>query len=69
MGKIKLIGVTLDEFEAIRLMDYKSLKQKESAKIMEISQPTFHRILNSGREKIAIALIEGKIIKIKGGIK
>ncbi len=35
---------------------------------MEISQPTFHRILSSSRGKIAIALIEGKNIEIKGGI-
>ena len=34
---------------------------------MDISQLTFHRILNSAREKIAEALVEGKIIKIKGG--
>jgi predicted Zn-ribbon and HTH transcriptional regulator len=34
---------------------------------MGISQPTFHRILNSAREKIAKTLVEGKIIKIEGG--
>ena len=64
----KLIEITIDEFESIRLRDYECLKQQESAKVMEISQPTFHRILSSGRKKIASALIEGKIIKIKGGI-
>ena len=68
MEQIKSIEVTLDEFEAIRLRDYNGIKQGEAAKIMEISQPTFHRILTSGREKIAKALIDGKIIKIKGGI-
>ncbi|MGF7118638.1 DUF134 domain-containing protein [Methanobacterium oryzae] len=68
MSQIKPIEVTLDEFEAMRLRDYKGLKQREAAKIMEISQPTFHRILNAGREKIAKALIEGRIIKIKGGM-
>jgi predicted DNA-binding protein (UPF0251 family) len=58
VGQIKPIEVTLDEYEAIRLRDYKGNKQKEAAKIMEISQPTFHRTLNSGRRKIAKALIE-----------
>ncbi|WP_414468674.1 DUF134 domain-containing protein [Methanobacterium sp. ACI-7] len=64
----KSIEITVDEFEAIRLRDYNSAKQKEAAKDMEISQPTFNRILTSGRKKIARALIEGKNIKIKGGI-
>ncbi len=66
--QIKPIGITLDEFESIRLRDYKGIKQSEAADLMDISQPTFHRILTSGRGKIAKALIEGKIIKIKGGI-
>lgn len=68
ISQIKSIEITLDEFEAIRLRDYKSIKQNKAAKIMDISQPTFHRILNSGREKIAKALIEGQNIQIKGGI-
>lgn len=67
IGQIKLIEIILDEFEAIRLRDYKRIKQKKAAEIMDISQPTFHRILNSGL-KIAKALIEGQIIQIKGGI-
>lgn len=65
---IKPVEVTLDEFEAMRLKDYENIKQQKAAKIMDISQPTFHRTLNSARGKIAKALIEGKIIKIKGSI-
>ena len=64
----KPIEITLDEFESIRLRDYEWIKQSEAAGTMGISQSTFHRVLTSGREKIAKALIEGKIIKIKGGI-
>lgn len=60
-----LIG--LDEFEAIRLKNYNKLSQKESAEKMNISQPTFHRILASAHFKIAKALIEGKGILIEGG--
>ena len=61
------IQIKLDEFEAIRLRDYKNINQHKAAEIMDVSQPTFHRILNSVREKIAKALIEGKIIRIEGG--
>ena len=60
----KNIEMHLDEFEAIRVGDYHNLKQKESAELMGISQPTFHRILNSARKKTATSLIEGIEIEI-----
>ena len=34
---------------------------------MDISQPTFHRLLEAGRKKLAEALVKGKAIKIEGG--
>jgi predicted DNA-binding protein (UPF0251 family) len=34
---------------------------------MDISQPTFHRLVISARKKIADALTHGKTIKIEGG--
>ena len=57
--------MNLDEFEAIRLGDYHNIKQKEAAELMGISQPTFHRIINSARKKTATSLIEGRKIEIK----
>ncbi len=63
---LKTVEISIDEFEAIRLRDYHDIHQKKSAKLMEISQPTFHRILSSARTKIAQALIEGSIINITG---
>ena len=62
----KPITITLDEFEAIRLRDYHNIQQIRSAEIMEISQPTFHRILTSARKKISKALIEGNTLIIVG---
>ncbi len=59
--------LTLDELEAVRLKDLMNLEQEESAKKMEISQPTFNRLLSSARKKIADAIINGKAIKIEGG--
>lgn len=61
------IEITMDEFEAIRLNDFKKIKQEKAAEIIGISQPTLHRILNSARGKIAKALVDGKILNIKGG--
>jgi len=61
----QIIGV--DEYEAIRLKDLDGLEQEECARKMDISQPTFHRLVLSARKKIADALVNGKAIKIEGG--
>jgi predicted DNA-binding protein (UPF0251 family) len=59
--------LTVDEFEAVRLKDKLGLDQIEAAGKMDVSQPTFHRILESARKKIAEAIVDGKAIKIHGG--
>lgn len=59
--------LTFDEFESIRLKDLEELSQEEAAKKMNISQPTFHRLVLNARKKIADAIINGKAIKICGG--
>ncbi len=57
----------LEELEAIRLKDLEGMEQEECAARMEVSRPTFQRILISAREKIADSLINGKTILIEGG--
>jgi predicted DNA-binding protein (UPF0251 family)/DNA-directed RNA polymerase subunit RPC12/RpoP len=57
----------LEELEAIRLKDLEGLEQEECAERMEVSRPTFQRILLSAREKVADSLINGKMIHIEGG--
>lgn len=57
----------LEELEAIRLKDLEGLEQGECAEKMEVSRPTFQRILSSAREKIADSLVNGKTIHIEGG--
>lgn len=59
--------LSVDEFEAVRLKDLEGLDQSECAEMMEISQPTFHRLVVSARRKIADALTHGKAIRIEGG--
>ena len=61
------VELTVDELEAVRLKDLEELEQEEAAKIMGISQPTFHRLLNTARKKISEAIIKGKALKIHGG--
>ena len=60
--------LTVDEFEAIRLKDFEEIDQIEAAKKMNISQPTFNRLLRSARKKIADAVVNGKAIRIQGGV-
>ncbi|MCD6387734.1 MAG: DUF134 domain-containing protein, partial [Methanophagales archaeon] len=55
------------ELESIRLKDLLGLTQEEAARRMGVSQPTFHRILQAARRKIASALVEGKALRIEGG--
>jgi len=57
----------LEELEAVRLKDMEGFEQGECAEKMEVSRPTFQRILLSAREKIADSLVNGKTIHIEGG--
>ncbi len=61
------IGLTLPELEAIRLRDLEGKTQAKCAKEMNVSQPTFSRIIESSHKKVASALVEGRGIKIEGG--
>lgn len=61
-----VLGV--DEMEAIRLADAESLYQADAAEKMGVSRQTFGNIIKSAHQKIADALINGKAIKIEGGI-
>ncbi len=62
------IVLTMDELEAIRLADLQACYQEAAARQMEISRQTFGNIINSARKKIAAALVQGKAIKIEGGV-
>ncbi len=65
--KNDIIVLLYEEFEAIKLADYEGLSQLEASKFMEVSRPTFTRIYDSARKKIARAFIEHKHLKIGGG--
>ncbi len=67
MRELKESILTVDEFEAVRLKDFLNLEQEKAARKMNISQPTFHRLVLVARKKIADAIVNGKAIKIHGG--
>jgi len=59
--------ITLDELESVRLADFEGLYQERAAELMGVSRPTFGRIVEAARRKIADALIHGKLLRIAGG--
>ena len=61
------VCINFEEYEAINLCDYELLTQAEAAKLMNVSRPTFTRIYESVRRKIAKAFIEGSPISFEGG--
>jgi predicted DNA-binding protein (UPF0251 family) len=59
--------LTLDELESLRLADLDGLYQEQAAEKMKISRPTFSRIIEQARRKVADALIHGKALRIETG--
>lgn len=66
-SELETIVLKMDEYEAIRLLDYEGLMQEQAAEQMNVSRPTLTRIYESARKTIAQALVEGKMIVIEGG--
>jgi predicted DNA-binding protein (UPF0251 family) len=61
------VRLSVEEAEAIRLKDLEGLEQEQGAEKMNVSRPTFQRVLASARLKMADALLNGKAIRIEGG--
>jgi predicted DNA-binding protein (UPF0251 family)/predicted Fe-Mo cluster-binding NifX family protein len=61
------VCLSVEEAEAVRLKDLEGLEQEQGAEKMNVSRPTFQRVLASARKKIADALLNGKAIRIEGG--
>ncbi|NPA68461.1 MAG: DUF134 domain-containing protein [Chlorobi bacterium] len=61
------IVLSLDEFEALRLADFIGMSQEEAASEMEISRPTFTRLIETARKKSADFFINGKRLILEGG--
>lgn len=66
-SRLEEVQLKVEELEAIRLKDHLRLEQEDCAKRMQISRPTFQRILVEARAKIAYALCSGRAIRIEGG--
>lgn len=65
--QLESVTLLFEEFEAIRLVDYEDLSQEEAAVKMDISRPTFTRLINQARKKVAKAFVESRAILMEGG--
>jgi len=67
LTELEEVKLKVEEYEAIRLVDFEDNEQEYAAKKMGVSRRTLARELTSGRKKIADALLHGKAIQLKGG--
>ena len=59
--------ITVEEMEALRLADLDGLDQDQASQCMDISKPTFCRVLMQARQKVARALWQAKCLQVEGG--
>ena len=61
------VQLTVDEFEAVRLIDYEKRTHEQCAEQMGISRTTVTEMYERVREKIADCIVNGKALCISGG--
>ncbi|MCK5696191.1 MAG: DUF134 domain-containing protein [Desulfobacula sp.] len=59
--------LSLEEFEAIRIIDFEGMDQSQAAIMMNVSRQTFGRILKSARFILSKALVTGQRLRVTGG--
>lgn len=62
-----VVVLNFEEYEAIRLSDFELHGQVEASQIMSVSRPTYTRIYESARRKVAQAFVNGSPIVFEGG--
>ena len=64
---VERVTMTVDEYEAVRLIDLEGCTQEECANQMDVARSTVQGIYTEARKKIADALVNGKVLLIAGG--
>lgn len=66
-NKREEINLSIEEYESMRIIDFMHASQKECAKEMGIARTTLQHIYYRAKEKVADAIVNGKLLKIEGG--
>lgn len=66
-SELDAVELRLDELEALRLADLEGLYHDAAAERMGVSRPTFGRLIQAARHKVATALLNGRMLVFHGG--
>jgi len=66
-GNSNPVVLNYEEYEAIRLNDFELHSQLTASQIMGVSRPTYTRIYESARRKVAQAFVNAQPIVFEGG--
>ncbi len=66
-GRPDEVEITFDQLETLKLADFQGFSQEQGAQVMSISRASFGRILREARKRVADALVNGKIMRIRMG--
>lgn len=64
---METVVMTVDEYEAIRLIDLKGYTQQACAAQMQVARTTVQKIYDTARRKLADSIVNGKRLQIGGG--
>lgn len=66
-GGVPPVVLLVEEYEALRIMDYEGRTHEQCAAQMRVSRTTVTEIYERARHKVADALVNGRTLVIRGG--